>query len=60
MLCATLIGLAALSLASIGFFVWGWLHFRDDRRSHPIYRANQVSESTTYEKREIHAEKRCA
>src|SRR5690349_3057846 len=55
MLCASVIGLAALSLASLGFFVWCWLHFRDDTRSHPIYRATQVSESTAREGREIDA-----
>ena len=42
MLCVTVIGLAALSLASLGFFVWCWLHFKDESESHPIYRANQL------------------
>ena len=42
MLCVTLIGLAALSLASLGFFVWCWLNFKDESESHPIYRANQL------------------
>ena len=42
MLCVTVIGLAALSLASLGFFVWCWLHFKDESESHPIYRADQM------------------
>ena len=60
MLCATVIGLAALSLASLGFFVWCWLHFRDESESHPIYRADQLSCSATGAQREAHTEKRCA
>jgi hypothetical protein len=40
MLCASVIGLAALSFASLGLFVWCWLRFKDDSENHPIYKAN--------------------
>jgi hypothetical protein len=47
MLRASVIGLAVLALASLGFFFWCWLHFRDESESHPIYRADQLSCSVT-------------
>ena len=57
MLSATLIGLAALGLASIGFFVWCWLHFEDDERRHPIYSSqNRLGVKEV----EIQTEERCA
>ena len=60
MLCATVIGLAALSLASLGFFVWCWLHFKDDSESHPIYSANYFSPAARGSEREVQTQRRCA
>jgi hypothetical protein len=60
MLCASVIGLAVLTLASLGFFAWYWSQFIDESESHPIYRANQPSSATGGSGTEIKAEKRCA
>jgi hypothetical protein len=59
MLCASVIGLAALSLASLGFFVWCWVHFKDDSESHPIYRANYFSPCGERFRKRVQTQGRC-
>jgi len=49
--------LGALLLCSVVFFVWNWIAFREDRKTHPIYLQAVPTQGKEYIKKQID---RCA
>jgi hypothetical protein len=59
MLCLALFDFAMLgfTLFTLTFFVWCWFAFREDRKSHPIYRGGAGGETLVLPRQQ---ERHCA